>query len=218
MLSWLGTSFAMRSTSPYGKSMARPTSLIAALAAIVPNVMICASFQDRRARRETFAHDRLKVAIDRAALGNLKFRKRILHRVDFDVAARGNRYGAFEGVGNFAKHLRHFLRCLEEKLVGGKFHAMRVAHGLAGLNAEQNFLSARVGVGEVVAIIGRDERNSGFTREADDFRIDALFDFESLILDLQEKVSLAENIAQAVRGFASLVGTLFDQIFRDRTF
>ena len=35
----------MRSTSPYGRSMARPTSFIAALAAMVPNVMICATFE-----------------------------------------------------------------------------------------------------------------------------------------------------------------------------
>ena len=43
MLSVVGTILAMRSTSLYGTSMARPTSLIAAFAAIVPNVMICAT-------------------------------------------------------------------------------------------------------------------------------------------------------------------------------
>ena len=47
--------------------------------------------------------------------------------------------------GNFAEDLRHLFGGLEEKLVGGKFHALRVAHGLAGLNAQQHFL--RVGVG-----------------------------------------------------------------------
>ncbi len=43
------------------------------------------------------------------AFGNLKIRKRILHRVDLDVAAFGDRHGAFQRVGNFAKHLGHFL-------------------------------------------------------------------------------------------------------------
>ncbi len=43
MLSCVGTILAMRSTSAYGMSMARPTSLIAALAAMVPKVMIWAT-------------------------------------------------------------------------------------------------------------------------------------------------------------------------------
>ncbi len=44
MFSVGGIIFAIRSTSAYGISSTRPTSLIAALAAIVPNVMICATF------------------------------------------------------------------------------------------------------------------------------------------------------------------------------
>ena len=180
--------------------------------------LLGARFEDWHAGRKTFPHDRLEMAIDRTALGNLKFGKRILHGIDFDVAAPGNRHGALQRVRNFAEDLRHFLRRLEEELVGGKFHAMRIAHRLAGLNAEQDFLSVRIGVCQIVAIVRGDEGNSGFTREADDFRIDALFDFQSLILDFQKKVSLAENIAEAVSGFAGLVGTLFHQIFGDRAF
>ena len=235
MLSWSGTSLAMRSTSPYGMSMARPTSLIAAFAAMVPKVMICATFdaaifsgdvldhfaaaphaeidvdvghrhafgiqealeqqivlqridvrdlqrvadqaarrrtasrahgnslrprvaneipddqeisrrsasagssgfrrsgafrirpafcagallgarlQDRNARGKSFAHDCFKIAVDGVAFRNLEIRKRILHRVDFHVAALGDRHGAFERFGNFAEHLRHFFRGLEDK-------------------------------------------------------------------------------------------------------
>ncbi len=40
----VGISLAMRSTSPYGMSIARPTSFTAAFAAMVPNVIICATF------------------------------------------------------------------------------------------------------------------------------------------------------------------------------
>ena len=63
---------------------------------------------------------------------------------DFDVAARGDIDGAADGVGNFLKHLGHFLGGLEIKLVGGELHAMRVAHHLAGLNAEQDFLGMSI--------------------------------------------------------------------------
>ena len=43
MPSVVGTIFARRSTSAYGISIARPTSLMAAFAAIVPKVIICAT-------------------------------------------------------------------------------------------------------------------------------------------------------------------------------
>ena len=92
---------------------------------------------------------------------------------------------------------------------------MRIAHRLARLDAEQDFLGARVGVRQIVAIIRRDQRNSRLARQAHNFRIDALFDFQALVLNLQKKIPFAENIAQAVRGFARLIGALLHQIFGD---
>ena len=44
MSSAAGICLAMRSTSAYGMSMARPTSRTTALAFIVPKVMICETF------------------------------------------------------------------------------------------------------------------------------------------------------------------------------
>ncbi|MND04991.1 hypothetical protein D3C83_255340 [compost metagenome] len=43
MSSWFGTSFATRSASEIGISITRATSRMAALAFIVPKVMICAT-------------------------------------------------------------------------------------------------------------------------------------------------------------------------------
>src|SRR2546429_619144 len=43
-------------------------------------------------------------------------------------------------IANLAKNPRHLRSALEIELVRRKFHAVRVAHGLAGLNAQQNFL------------------------------------------------------------------------------
>ena len=56
MFSVVGTIFAMRSTSLYGISMARPTSLIAAFAAMVPKVMICATFSRPYFSRDVVDH------------------------------------------------------------------------------------------------------------------------------------------------------------------
>src|ERR1700730_2556182 len=127
--------------------------------------------------------------VNRAALGNLKFRKRILHRVDFYVAAARNGDSALKRFWNFAEDLSHFLGSLKEKLVRGEFHAMRIAHGLACLNAEQDFLGSSIGVSQVMAVIGGDQRNACFPRETDDFRIDALFDFQALVLNFPKVIS-----------------------------
>ena len=50
----------------------------------------------------------------------------------------------------------------------------------------------------------------------DDLRIDALFDFQALILNFEEEVPFPENIAQPVGGFAGLIRPLFHQFFGDR--
>ena len=102
------------------------------------------------------------------------------------------------GVRQFAEHLGHFFGGLEIKLVGGKFHALAVAHGLAGLNAHEDFLRVRIGLGQIVAVVGGDQRNAGFLREPHEVAIDADVLLEALILNFEEEISFAENIAQAV--------------------
>ena len=69
---------------------------------------------------------------------------------------------------------------------------------------------------QIVAVVRGDERNAGFARETHNLRVDALFDFQALVLNFQEEVSLPENIPQAVGGFARLVRPFFHEIFGDR--
>ena len=92
---------------------------------------------------------------------------------------------------------------------------MRVAHGLAGLDAEQDFLSVRVFVVEIVAIVGGDKGDAGFLGEADELAVDALFDGQALVLNFEEEIAFAENVAEAVGVFAGLVELLFDDAFGD---
>ena len=147
----------------------------------------------------------LEIRIGGVAFGNLEFGERIADALNFHIAALGDRHGAREGVRHFAKHLRHLFGRLEIKLVGGKFHALGVAHGLAGLNAHQDFLGVRIGVGQVVAVVRGDQRNAGFLGEPDEFAIDAVSCLEALVLNFEEKISFAENIAQAVSAFLGLI-------------
>ena len=79
---------------------------------------------------------------------------------------------------------------------------LRVAHGLAGLDAEHDFLSARIGLRQIVAIICGHQRDAGFFGEADDILIEFFFDFEALILNFKEEIIFAENFLQPIRGCA----------------
>jgi hypothetical protein len=92
---------------------------------------------------------------------------------------------------------------------------MGIAHGLAGLDAEQDFLRVSIVVVQVVAIIGGDERNAGFFGQANELRVDTFFDGKALILNLQKEIALAEDVAQFVGGFASFVVLVVDDAFGD---
>ena len=105
---------------------------------------------------------------------------------------------------------------LEIKLVGGKLHAVRVAHRLAGLDAEQDFLRVSVVVMQVVAIVGGNEGNTGFSRKPDQIAIHSLFDFKTLILNLEKEILLAEDVAKLVGVLAGLIEALLDDVFSDR--
>ena len=149
------------------------------------------------------------------ACGNFEFGKRVGKVFDFNVAASGDIHGAGERIGDFAKDLGHFLRSLEIKLVGSELHTMRIAHGLAGLDAEQDFLGVGVFVVEIMAIVGGDERDAGFFRESNELGVDALFDGQALVLNFEEEIAFAEDVAEAVGVFASLAVFFFDDAFSD---
>src|SRR5215469_148738 len=111
---------------------------------------------------EAFARNLFEVAISGVAVGNLEFRKRVGDAIDLDVTASGDTDSAGECVGNFAEDLRHFRGRLKIELVGGKLHAIGLAHGLAGLNAEEDFLGVSIFVVQVVAVVCGYHGDTGF--------------------------------------------------------
>ena len=161
--------------------------------------------EHQRALHESFAHDFLEVRVGGVSLRNLEFRKRIADPLNFHVAAIGDRHRARHRIRQFAKHLRHFLAALEIKLVRGEFHARPVAHGLARLNAHQYFLGVRIRLRQIMAIVGRHQRDAAFLGEANQIAIDPNVLFEPLVLHFEEEILFPENIAQAVRSYFRLV-------------
>src|SRR5271157_614952 len=183
---------------------------------IAQRALLGQAFEVRNALGKAFAGHFFKIAAGRVAFGNFKFGKRVGNVLDLDVASRGDIHGAAERVGNFAEDLGHFLGGLEVELVGGEFHAMRVAHGFAGLDAEQHFLGVRIFVVQIVAIVGDNQGDAGFLGEANQFAVDALFDLQALILNFQEEVPFPENVAELVGIIAGQVELFLDDAFRDR--
>ena len=162
---------------------------------VAEEILLGEALEIRDALGEAFAGYFFEVAAGGVARGNFEFGKRVGDVLDLDVAASGDIDGARERVGDFAENLGHLLGGLEVELVGGEFHAVGVAHGLAGLNAEQDFLSVSVFMVEIVAIIGGNDGDAGFLGEAEEFPVDALFDFEALVLDFEEEIAFAEDVA-----------------------
>jgi len=66
-----------------------------------------------------------------------------------------------------------------------------------------------------VAIVGSDKRNAGLFGEANELGVDALFDGEALILNFEEKIAFAEDVAEAIGVLASLVEFFLDDGFCD---
>ncbi len=136
--------------------------------------------------------------------------------LDFHVASRSDVHGAAQSLGQFAEDQGHLCRRLEIELIRRKLHAVRIAHSLAGLNAEQDVLRVGVFVMDVVAIVRGYQRNSGFFRQAHQFAVYAFLDLEALILNLKKEIAFSKNVAQSVCVFARLVVLFLGHRFRDR--
>ena len=93
--------------------------------------------------------------------GTLNSGKGLLTRWIFTLQRSAMVSVRVDGIGQFAENLSHFVGGLEIKLVGGEFHALAVAHGLASLNAHEDFLGVGIGLREVVAIVGGNEGDAG---------------------------------------------------------
>ena len=94
--------------------------------------------------------------------GNIEARERILDLFELDVAALRDLPGAVDGVFEFAEERHHFVARLEIEIGMIPVHAVGIGHGLAGLDAHQNFVRAGVFAAQIVRVVGGDERNAGF--------------------------------------------------------
>src|SRR5260370_38931575 len=69
---------------------------------------------------------------------------------------------------------------------------------------------------EIMTIVAGDERDTGLFRKTNQLAVDIFFDRQPLILNLEEEISLAENIAQAISILARQVVLLIHDRFGHR--
>src|SRR6266699_475103 len=148
--------------------------------------------------------------------GDFELRERIGDALDLDVAARSDVHGAAQRFRKLAENMGHFRRALEVELVGLELHAVRVAHGLAGLDAQEHVLRVSVVMVEVMSIVGGNQWDTSLFRKPNQFAVDILFDRQSLILNFEKEIAFAEDIAQTIGILARLIVLLIDDRFGHR--
>ena len=145
---------------------------------------------------EPFARHLLEVGVRGEAGGNGEIRHLQLARLQAHVAALGHPQRVEHRLGHLAPDLPHLLERLEVELIRGVAHPVGLLHRPSGTDAEQDVVRGRVLAPEVVGVVGADERDAGLLRDVDQSRVDAPLLLEPLVLQLEEKVALAEDVAQ----------------------
>ena len=123
-------------------------------------------FQASAAFFETLARDVFEEGVGGVILRNREARERFGDFFELELAALRDVPGAVERVLDFAEERHHLFARLDVEGFLLEAHPVQIRHRLAGLNAQQDFVGAGVGLAQVVGIVGGDERDAGVGREA----------------------------------------------------
>ena len=123
--------------------------------------------------------------------------------------------GAVERVLDFAEQRHHLVARFDVERGLLEAHPVRVRHGLAGLDAQQDFVRAGVVLAQIMRIVGGDQRNAGVGRQAIDQRQHARVLLQAVILQFQEEILLAEQVGVFVGQAAGVFVTIGQQRFVD---
>ena len=121
--------------------------------------------------------------------------ERIADLLQSHVAAFRDAQRAGKHVGRVFEDSVHFVMALDEKSAALKLHAIRILDRLARLNAQHHVLRVRVIFAEIVAVIRGHQRKAQVFLQAKQGRMDAMFHLQTLILNLEKKIVLAEDVA-----------------------
>ena len=125
-------------------------------------------------------------------LGDAELKVKVAHLGDLD--------GVLAGVRRDGEQVVHLLGALEVELVGLEFQLVRVLHGLAGLDADENALHLAVLLAEVVGVVGGHQRDARLPGKADEQRQNLLLRVDAMVLNFNVEVALTEQVVEIERG------------------
>ncbi len=129
--------------------------------------------------------------------------------IEIEVAAFGNFNGILQSLRHVGEKLGHLFRRLDIELVVVETHALMVVHRLAGLDTQQHFVGVGRLPGEIMAIIGRNQRQASLIGDAHQPVIGNLLFRDEVFLQLQVKTVITKNrrhLPGAVQGIVIFIG------------
>ena len=150
------------------------------------------------------AHDLFEVRGEVLPLRHREVREVMAGDVERGVDALGDPHRVVDGLGVLREDPPHLLGALHVEVVGVELHPLLVAEGLAGADAEEDFVRERVVLREVVRVVRGDELEADLLAEARHHRHDLLLVGDAVVLDLEEEVLGAEDVLELQRGIARL--------------
>ena len=143
---------------------------------------------------EPLPNDLFEVTFD--ALSFRYFELREVEAIALQVQADPFRDGQCVVIGFLVtvEDLGHLFGGLEVELLSAVAHPIRVGDLLAGPDTEQNVVGHGVFAAYVMTVVGRDGRQTRLPCQGHQPRIHDHFFFESLVLDLEEEITLTQDI------------------------
>ena len=140
------------------------------------------------------------------ALGVLERGQMVLTEGKLYVAAVSDYLRILNGLELIGKQRPHLLLGFDVKLLGLEAHPVGLVYRLSHLDAHEHILKITVLPGQVVGIVGHNQRQPRILRKAQDAAVDLLLLRQAVILHLKVKISLAEDLRQLQRiGLGALV-------------
>ena len=143
---------------------------------------------------QSFPTELLKVGLIFHAVRGPEIRQLCLAEGKCKVALLCDFICVFAGLRHHREQLVHLIGAFQIELIGLKFHPIHIVDGLAGLDAEQDALHLGVLLRDIVGIVGRCHRDTGFPREADKLRQNDPILLQTVVLQFNVVVALAEKV------------------------
>ena len=144
--------------------------------------------------------DRLQVRLGGHPVRHLELRQERFAQLELDVAQLAQLGGVLQRLRDVLEVRLHLRRRLHEEGVVAVVHPLLVVDRLLLLHAHQDLVRARVVLIQVVAVVGRHHADAGLLRHLDQVAVDLLLLLETVRLQLEEEVPLAEDVLELLGG------------------